>query len=431
MIYWAQFLHFYQPPTQLPPVLEKICRESYRPLLTVLYDNPHIKVTVNINGCLSETLGDIGHSEILDRMRRLGERGQIEFAGTAKYHPILPLIPEEERRRQIMLNQKANSYFFGDAFKPQGFFPPEMAYSKEIVPAILASGHRWVIASGVACPNEWPVDRVVYTEYRRKKLAVFFRDDILSNKISFGNVRPDEFLGHLHSLKGSRENIYVITAMDAETYGHHIQNWERVFLAEVYGELKVGRATFSDISQRTALGDQQTTLLMDTTASKEVKAVTISELLDLFPSGEIIDPKASSWSTSGEDIQAGNPFPLWADPGNEIHRLLWEHLEIAHELTESAVKYANNDESHRFADIARGLLDRAYHSCQFWWASRRPMWDVNMIHMGIIEQWRVIVNAYRSINMGGADGEEKKNSYYKAVAARDIRNKITDRLFSI
>ena len=153
MIYWAQLLHFYQPPSQLPSVLEKICQESYRPLLDVFLQHPNARATVNINAVLTEMLRDHGHSDIIQRFVKLAERGQIEFTGSGKYHPILPLIPTDEARRQIELNLKTNSYFFGGVFRPVGFFPPEMAYGRAIVPAVLDSGHRWIILSGVACPS--------------------------------------------------------------------------------------------------------------------------------------------------------------------------------------------------------------------------------------------------------------------------------------
>jgi len=64
MIYWAQLFHFYQPSTQRPSVLEKICDESYRPLLDVFREYRSAKATVNINGVLTEMLKDCGHSDI-------------------------------------------------------------------------------------------------------------------------------------------------------------------------------------------------------------------------------------------------------------------------------------------------------------------------------------------------------------------------------
>jgi len=429
MIYWAQLFHFYQPPTQLPSVLEKICDESYRPLLEVFRQYPNVRVTININGVLTEMLNDCGHRDIIQGLKELARKGQVEFTGTGKYHPILPLIPPDEARRQIELNQKTNSFFFGNTYRPNGFFPPEMAYSRDILPPVIGTGHRWIILSGVACPTDWPVDIIHQVEHDGEKLAVFFRDNLLSNKISFHELGPKDFLENLKYLKGDKENIYVVTAMDAETYGHHIQHWEELFLAEVYEELQVRSETYAHIQQKKALATQHANLFQDAETTQQVQTKTISELLELFPSGAVVDAKSSSWSTSAEDIAAGNPYPLWQDKGNGIHQLQWEHIAICIEICLGANQLADNDESKRFAGIARGLLDRALHSCQFWWASRKPMWDINLIHMGLIEHWRAIVNAYRAITTSGADGRAKSDFYNKLVAARDLRNKIVDHLF--
>jgi hypothetical protein len=50
--------------------------------------------------------------------------------------------------------------------------------------------------------------------------------------------------------------------------------------------------------------------------------------------------------------------------------------------------------------------------------------------MGLLDQWRTVVNAYRAINKSEARQETKQEYYRRAVAARDIRNKLEDRLFA-
>ncbi len=429
MIYWAQLFHFYQPATQLPSVLEKICNESYRPLLEVFREYPQAKATININAVLTEMLKYCGHDDVIQGLKELAEKGQIEITGTGKYHPILPLIPPEEAKRQIELNQKTNAYFFGSAYKASGFFPPEMAYSRDIIKPVMDTGHRWIILSGVACPADWPVDTIYQVELDGKRLAVFFRDDLLSNKISFQEIGPKDFLEHLKGLGGDKENIYVVTAMDAETYGHHIKDWEELFLAEAYEELQVRSDTYAHLQQKKVLAAQHTSLLKATETAEQVRVVTITQLIDLFQPGQVIDPKTSSWSTTGEDIQADNPFPLWRDKDSELHRLQWEHTAICIELCSAAGRVADNDQSKHFAGIARGLLDRALQSDQFWWASRRPMWDINLVHMGLIDQSRAIINAYRAINISGADDKTKSDCYSKLSSARDLQSKIVDLLF--
>jgi alpha-amylase/alpha-mannosidase (GH57 family) len=429
MIYWAQLLHFYQPPTQVPSMLKKICDESYRPLLRVFEEYPNARVTINFNGVLTDMLIDCGHKDVIEGLRSLAENGQLEFTGTGKYHPILPLIPKEEVKRQIDLNTQTNRRFFGNAYTPQGFFPPEMCYSQGILQPIIKSGYRWIILSGIACPADWPLDIIYRAECDRQEIAVFFRDDVLSNRISFQDLEAKEFVAHLEEWQGKRENIYVVTAMDAETYGHHIQGWERTFLARVYEELEPPTEPLEEAKQAKALAGQHAALLTNNEAAAKIQMVTVSQLIDLFPQGQTIEPKPSSWSTTADDMKAGNYYPLWQDKKNEVHRLQWEHLGICIELVNKALECADNEESRHSATIARGLLDRAEHSCQMWWASNRPMWDINLIHMGLLDQLRTVVNAYRAINKSGVSEETKREYYYRTVAARNIRNKLEDRLF--
>jgi alpha-amylase/alpha-mannosidase (GH57 family) len=411
-------------------MLKKICDESYRPLLHVFEEYPTARVTINFNGVLTDLLMDCGHKDVVEGFRSLAENGQLEFTGTGKYHPILPLIPKEEVKRQIDLNIQTNRRFFGKAYTPQGFFPPEMCYSQDILPPIINSGYRWIILSGIACPAEWPLDTIYRTEWAGQEIAVLFRDDVLSNRISFRNVEAKEFIAHLEQWQGKRENIYVVTAMDAETYGHHIQGWERTFLAKVYEELEPPAESLGEVRQAKELTGQHATLLTNNEVAGKIQMVTISQLLDLFPQSQTIEPKPSSWSTTPDDMQAGNYYPLWQDKKNEVHRLQWQHLNICIELVNKALQCADNEESRHSVAIARGLLDRAEHSCQMWWASNRPMWDINLIHMGLLDQWRTVVNAYRAINKSGASEETKREYYRRAVAARDIRSKLEDRLFA-
>jgi alpha-amylase/alpha-mannosidase (GH57 family) len=411
-------------------MLKKICSESYRPLLQVFEEYPNARVTINFNGVLTDMLIDCGHKDVIEGLRSLAENGQLEFTGTGKYHPILPLIPKEEVKRQIDLNTQTNRHFFEKAYAPQGFFPPEMCYSQDLLQPIIRSGYRWIILSGIACPADWPMDIIYRAECDGQEIAVFFRDDVLSNRISFQDLKAKEFIAHLEEWQGKRENIYVVTAMDAETYGHHIQGWERTFLAKVYEELEPSAEPLEEVKQAKALAGQHVSLLTNNEAAGKIQMVTISQLLDLFPQGQTIEPRPSSWSTTADDMKAGDYYPLWQDKRNEVHRLQWEHLSICIELVNKALECADNEESRHSATIARGLLDRAEHSCQMWWASNRPMWDINLIHMGLLDQLRTVVNAYRAINKSGACGETKREYYYRTVAARNIRHKLEDRLFA-
>lgn len=85
-----------------------------------------------------------------------------------------------------------------------------MAYSRDILPAVIGTGHRWIILSGIACPAGWPVDKVYQVEHEETKLAVLFRDDILSNKISFQEIGPKDFLEHLKAQQGDKKTFMLL-----------------------------------------------------------------------------------------------------------------------------------------------------------------------------------------------------------------------------
>ena len=55
-MYWINFLHIYQPADQTKEILERVANESYRPLFKGLLQLKNIKINLNINGALTETL---------------------------------------------------------------------------------------------------------------------------------------------------------------------------------------------------------------------------------------------------------------------------------------------------------------------------------------------------------------------------------------
>ena len=107
LLNWINILHFYQPPFQAVEITQKITDECYLPVSRLLLEIPDAKAVVNINGCLLEILYHHiqGGKEVIDNLTALHSLKQIEFTGTGKYHPILPLIPDSEAERQISLQE--------------------------------------------------------------------------------------------------------------------------------------------------------------------------------------------------------------------------------------------------------------------------------------------------------------------------------------
>lgn len=307
-MYWANFLHIYQPPDQQADVLEAVIAQCYRPLLTQLRDNKDVHLTLNINGSLLELFDRHGHQDLIEMLKEMGKDGRIEFTGSAKYHSFLPFLDKEEIIRQIQINNEISRQYLGDSYKPKGFFPPEMAFKEEMSSIVEEMGFEWIILDEIAAYGE--TGRVDYTKLYKVKntnLKVFFRERRLSNLIMGAGVRSVKTL--LEAMQGEiKSNRYILTAMDGETFGHHRPGLEK--------------------------------LLFDMFSVPELRLVNVSKLMELYKEVEEISPIKSTWASSKKDIERGVQFISWADPENMLHTLQHELLKLALEQVQKMDKNA-------------------------------------------------------------------------------------------
>lgn len=349
---WAILLHVYQPIQQSPQMLAAIVEQSYRPLFLGIKRSPHARVTLNITGALLELFDRNGHLELIDLLRELGAERKVEFTGSAKYHALLPFLDESEIKRQIAENTKTCKFFLGDAYKPQGFFPPEMAYTKKL-PAILEEeGFLWCILDEIALSGHADdVDYRTRYKFRGHNLSVFFRERRISNLIMGAVVRSASSLAQAMQEELSSDR-HLITAMDGETFGHHRPGLERL-LFEIFDDPRF-------------------------------HLVAMSELLnESYPIVEVA-PVESTWASSPRDLTEGIQFISWSDPSNDIHFLQKEFVALALRLVRAL------PQDMRGRDRLRERMDPALASDHFFWASAKPWWSVEMIEDGAYRLLEII-----------------------------------------
>jgi len=381
--YWAPLLHVYQPPWQDLEILKNIYKECYMPLLTMLERHENVKITLNIQGCLLDLLSKMGLEDAREILRGLIKNGKVELTGSAKYHPILPLIPKEEVIHQIKINEKTLKNHFS-SWTSKGFFPPEMAISPDLCKTIKNNGYSWTILDGIANSDDWPYD---YVQKCDSGLITFFRDSYVSNMISFAKIDAQGFVSKISSMynQKSGENSYIITSQDAETFGHHIKFYETSFLGK----------TFSLIEDR-----------------DDIKMCFLSDLPKLFPVRKNKKQiKSSSWSTTSSDIASRVPYPLWSNPLNPVHKYQYRMLKALYKLMEIVEKqkgiYKINTGFQNYYRTARYFYDQSLHSCWLWWASMNPMWDPNLIYKGADLIMKTSLNAQLAlINLRIGSGDE-------------------------
>lgn len=317
---WAPFLHWYQPANSEPFFITEAAEASYLFLVRTLLDNRRLKMTWNISGCLIERLAELGYGEILEGVRRLHSRGQVELVGTAAYHPFLPLISSREAKRQIAIQEDILMAYLGVS-RPRGFFFPEMGYSPEMGEMVKRLGYEYMILDEMALAGQRRTAGIYQDE--ATGLKVIIRSRRASNRYVPDYVVKKSKLGKMGS-------ELIITANDAELYGLRHRDVSGSLIA-LSGVDDLECALFSELSS----------------SSRHRKEVCL---------------RSCSWESSEEELAKGQPFAIWKEDGNVIQDKLWQLAALA----QDAIHRYENDANHGASlwHLSRGLA-----SCMFWWAS--------------------------------------------------------------
>lgn len=194
-IFHALGLHMHQPPGNLkllidsnPWEAEQIIR-CYERAARYAHRYPEGCLHVGFSGILLEQLQDL---KIIDRYRKFvdlpamldsyARADNIELIGMGYFHPIFPLIPQTDWEEQLLTGRQIVEQVFGRA--PKGFWPPEMAFCMEMIPALVKAGYEYVVVDGVHVqPKSGVLD--LYQPYRASyggaTITVVPRDRDLSN----------------------------------------------------------------------------------------------------------------------------------------------------------------------------------------------------------------------------------------------------------
>lgn len=341
-IMWINFLHIYQPPTQSLNIVKKVANESYELIIELLKKYPSLKLTLNISGSLIELLTEASLTHILEDIKKLSEEGRIELVGSAMYHPILPLIPISEVRRQIELNEIILNKTFGSAYKKQGFYLPEMAYNDTVADIIKEMGFKWIILDEIHAEKIETVDPTI--NYKIKNgLSVIFRNRLFSR-----HFPPQKIINDFNQINSE----YLITATDGELYGHWHKD-DRGYYEKIF-------------------------------TSKKIITQTVSKYLEILEKSETVTLLPTHWETTEKHIETNNLFHLWNDPENKIHESIWIFMKTAISIIEEN----KNDTNYNYA---RNHLDRGLASCTWWWASNQKLnptlstWHPDIIEIGLKE----------------------------------------------
>ncbi len=224
-------------------------------------------------------------ADVLDVHKQLQDSGQVEIITTPYAHPILPLLydsnlalvgnPSAEMPERYSypndvithLNKSVEVYEEHFGKKPNGLWPGEGAVAEEIVPLVSKAGYKWMATGEPVLAQSLGIGsftrdsketvqeaddlyRPYYVEGKTgDKVAVFFRDWTLSDKVGFtysgtpGAVAAKDLMNRLENIKaeladeGAQGPHIVSIILDGENAWENYDNDGKEFLNSLYQEL--------------------------------------------------------------------------------------------------------------------------------------------------------------------------------------------------
>ncbi len=317
------------------------------------------RVHLSMSGTLLETLSNPGFQadvhgivKVGDLLWHLQNRTIIDILGTGYYHPVLPLIPPEDRIEHVRRWQGIGRHLFwrGDI---QGFWPPEMGFCMEMIPLLAEQGYRYVLVDAEhvvpVTPMKWPEIRYRphIARHAGHEIIVIPRDRDLSIAQESG-MDPDWFLREVRErTKWCDFEPLVTTATDGDNGG-----W------------------FRNLTPGETYWDRFHRPLLDRIRSGEaadLRPAFIHDYLDRHGAHGEVMVRAGAWNTGDHN---GVGFVQWT--GSPAQRdALARAGEVSRRVREArdrALRAAPGDEglARRFEDAYWRVL-RAETSCHFFW----------------------------------------------------------------
>ena len=384
----ALTLNFHQPPGNLEHLLateEWAAKEllwAIDRMPRALWDYEGIaKVHLNLSGSLLETLSNPSFQDRVHGIVKCGEllwhlqnRRIFEVLGSGYYHPVLPLIPAADREEHLVRWLGiAKHLFWRTDF--QGFWPPEMAFSMELIPLLKKLGYRYVMVDSnyiePVSPMRW--EEMRYRPHLAKfdgaEIIVIVRDRELSDAQESG-MDAGWFMNEVHErTKHCDFPPLVMTATDGDNGG-----WFR----NTNDRSNFWHACYRPLLDKVRAGET------------EIEPVFVHEYLDQHGAHGEVKVRTGAWNTGWHH---GADFLQWTGSDAQKQTLTRIH-EISDAFHALRAKFPHAHSSSM--EQACWRLLRAQTSCNLFWGED---W-VRRAHADLDEAARELEQISRSNSQG-------------------------------
>ncbi|MGI6328139.1 MAG: alpha-amylase/4-alpha-glucanotransferase domain-containing protein [Dethiobacteria bacterium] len=211
-------LHNHQPVGNLPEVFAAAFKDAYAPFVEVLKRYPSLKVVLHYSGSLLEWI-EKNEPSFLISLNELVENGQVELMGGGFYEPILPVIPDSDKKGQILKLSRYLESRLGTEVR--GVWLAERIWEPHLARPLFEAGIRYVVVDDahfqeIGMKSEELLGYYI-TEEEGCPLNIFPISEKLRYLIPFEKIEETkEFLG---SLASKSPGSLAVLADDGEKFG--------------------------------------------------------------------------------------------------------------------------------------------------------------------------------------------------------------------
>ncbi|HHT46038.1 MAG TPA: DUF1926 domain-containing protein [Firmicutes bacterium] len=211
-------LHNHQPVGNLPEVFAAAFKDAYAPFIEVLKRYPNIKAVLHYSGSLLDWI-EKNEPSIFITLREMLERGQVEMMGGGFYEPVLPIIPDSDKKGQILKLSRFLKSRLGT--EVSGIWLAERIWEPHLARPLYEAGVRYVVVDDahfheLGIKSE-ELNGYYLTEEEGCPLNIFPISEKLRYLIPFEEIEEtEEFLG---SLAFKTPGSLAVLADDGEKFG--------------------------------------------------------------------------------------------------------------------------------------------------------------------------------------------------------------------
>lgn len=174
-IYLSLVFHNHQPVGNFDFVNEHGYKVAYLPLVEALERHPNIHAGLHFTGSLLDWLV-ANRSDLLERIKALTARGQVEILTGGYYEPVLAMLLDVDKLGQVHKLSGAVRQWFD--VEPQGMWLAERVWEPQLAKPLAEAGVRYVIVDdthfeGVGFNKDKDLFGYFITEEQGYQLAVF------------------------------------------------------------------------------------------------------------------------------------------------------------------------------------------------------------------------------------------------------------------